>query len=339
MKHAQEPGKTLCAKIEDCNLSSVTDAAYHRVTCKGIINTNDAHPIERDLVCIKCILQGTTATSFDFPVMFGIVESISKRKPFTSGNENLVHSSELSNLSRELTLHLSINRFSGSFHVLSDNLDVEILTVVSLSSFVRQWEGLIAISRNMLCRDLLCPRNNKYFGYYDDTERIAEDREYQVAEFSFNASQFEAITLSTKALSLPYCIPQTVLLQGPPGTGKTHTIMGIITSFFINQKSKVSSQSTALPGHNRLAPPKPHLLVCTPSNAGIDVVVYRLMINGLIVGTEFWKRRYENLKKQNIANVIGGFRVVRVGVPEKIDPRVLPVFLDEIVKKKTLEGK
>lgn len=340
MRHSQESGKVFFAKIDDCNLSAITDAASacHRLACKGIINTNDNHPIDRDLVCIKCIPQGpqgTNATSLDYPVMFGIVESISKRKHFISSGESSVHSSEV--LGKEITLHLSINRCNGSFHFLSDNLDVEILTVVSMSSFIRQWEGLIAISRNMLCRDILHPRHKKYFGYFDDTESVAKDREHQIAEFSFNASQFEAITLTTKALSLSYCIPQVVLLQGPPGTGKTHTIFGIITSFLATQNENSSMQSSVLPG-SRLKPPKPHLLVCAPSNAGIDVVVNRLMMNGLVVGTEPWKKRCESVKKQKIVNVVNGFRVLRVGVPDKIDPKVLPVFLDEVVKKKTTEG-
>ena len=336
MKYAREQERMFYARIDDCNLSSATDvvSAHHRLTCKGIIAKNDSHPTGRDLVCIKCIPHGTNDTSLDFPVMFGIVESISKR----TSAEVVGQSSEVST-AKELTLHLAINRCNGNFHFLSDNLDIEILTVVSMSSFVRQWEGLIAVSRNMLCRDVLHPRHTKYFGYFDDIEPIAKDREYQLDEFSFNASQFQAITLTTKALCLSYCIPQIVLLQGPPGTGKTHTIIGIITSFFTNQKLNASMHSNALPG-NRLKPPKPHLLVCAPSNAGIDVVVNRLMMKGLIVGTESWKKRCERMKKQDIgtSTYSDGFRVLRIGVPDKIDPKIFPIFLDEVVKKKSTEG-
>ena len=328
-----------CGRIDDCNLSSVSDvvSAHHRLTVKGVITNNDAHPIDRDLVRLKCIPRGsTTNNSFDFPVMFGIVESISK------SIATVFQSSEISTKSnprKELTLHLSIN--SSSSHFLSDNLNVEILTVVSMSSFVRQWEGLISISRNMLCRDILHPRHKKYFGYFDDVEPITKDK-HQIAEFSFNASQFAAINLTTKALSLSYCTPQIVLLQGPPGTGKTHTIIGIISSFFSSQKLKVSINSKVLPG-NRLKPPKPHLLVCAPSNAGIDVVVNRLITSGLIVETESWKKRCARMKKQDSTSAdysnTDAFRVLRIGVPDKIDPKVFPVFFDEIVKQKTSEGK
>lgn len=343
MKHAQELGKIFNAKIDDCNLSSVTDtvSAHHRLTCKGIITTKDDHPIDRDLVCIKCILSSTSDKLLEFPVMFGIVDRTSKSKVFAAGAENVPsQSSEVStksNLNINLTLYLSINCYNGNFHFLSDNLNVEVMTVVSMASFIRQWEGLIAISRNMLCRDILHPRHKQYFGHSDDIEPVAKDREYRIDEFSFNASQFEAITSATKALSLSYCLPQIVLLQGPPGTGKTHTIIGTIASFFANHKTDASMNTNPLPG-NRLKPPKPHLLVCAPSNAGIDVVVSRLMMNGLVVGTESWKKRCENIKKQGIKNVVDGFCVLRVGVPDKIDPKVFPVFLDEIVKKKSAEG-
>jgi len=343
MKHAQELRKIFNAKIDDCNLSSATDAvsAHHRLICKGITTTKDNHPIDRDLVCIKCIPSGTNDKLLNFPVMFGIVDRISKCKLFTAGTENVPSlSSEVSaqsNFRMDLTLHLSINCYNGNFHFLSDNLNVEIMTVVSMSSFIRQWEGLIAISRNMLCRDILHPRHKQYFGHSDDVEPVAKDREYQIDEFSFNASQFEAITSATKALSLSYCLPQIVLLQGPPGTGKTHAIVGIIASFFANHKTNASINTNVLPG-NRLKPPKPHLLVCAPSNAGVDVVVSRLMMNGLIVGTESWKKRCENIKKQGTKNVVDGFRVLRVGVPDKIDPKIFPISLDEIVKKKSAEG-
>lgn len=350
MKHAQELGKVFCAKIDDCNLNSVTDedSVCHRLTCKGIITTNvNNHPVDRDLVCIRCIPSSTSGTSDNFPVMFGIVESTSKSKQFIPDTENVLQSSEVpTKSSMILTLSLCINRHNDNFHFLSDNLNVEIVTTVSMSSFIRQWEGLIVLSRNMLCRDILHPRHPRYFGHFDDLEQIennaTNNREHKVAEFLFNASQFEAITLATKALSLPYCVPQIVLLQGPPGTGKTHTIIGLITSFFANQKANASANTNPLPG-GTLKPPSPHLLVCAPSNAAVDVVVNRLLTNGLVIGTDHWKSRQDNMKKHSTttttANATDGFRVLRVGVPEKIDPKVLPISLDEVVKKKDREGK
>lgn len=50
------------------------------------------------------------------------------------------------------------------------------------------------------------------------------------------------------------------LIQGPPGTGKTHTIQGLI--------------SMAVACHK--GDPNEKVLVCTPSNAACDEIVYRL---------------------------------------------------------------
>ena len=48
-----------------------------------------------------------------------------------------------------------------------------------------------------------------------------------------------------------------LLIQGPPGTGKTSTIIGLISLFLKNE-------------------PKSKILVCAPSNAGIDEICARL---------------------------------------------------------------
>jgi len=270
----------------------------------------------------------------NFPMMFGIVESSIKSK----SSEDVIKQSSKQNV--ELTLRVSLNRCNGCFHYLADNLDIEIMFVVSLTSFLRQWEGLITISKNMLCRHILHPGDPSYFGCFGDTRPIDKDKDHIIQGHLFNSSQFEAITLATKALSLAYCLPQIVLLQGPPGTGKTHTIFGLITSFFTSHKESASLQcGSALPG-NRIKPPKPHLLVCAPSNAGVDVIVNRLLTEGLVIGTTAWKKRCEFLKQNESSSRTAddGLRVVRCGVADKIDVKVLPITLDEIVKKKTAES-
>jgi len=272
-----------------------------------------------------------------FPMMLGMIESSIKAK---SSKDVIKQSSYVSNQDVELTLRVSLNRCNGFFHFLSDNLDIEIMFVTSLTSFLHQWEGLISIFKNMLCRDILHPRNPSYFGCFEDTQSIEKDKDHKIQDHLFNSSQFEAITMATKAMSLAYCLPQIVLLQGPPGTGKTHTVFGLITSFFASHKESASSHASVLPG-NRIKPPKPHLLVCAPSNAGVDVIVNRLLTEGLVIGTPAWVKRYE-LMKQNKSSSVGkadnGLRVVRCGVADKIDSKVLPISLDEIVKKKTAES-
>ena len=54
-----------------------------------------------------------------------------------------------------------------------------------------------------------------------------------------------------------------LLIQGPPGTGKTSTIIGLISLFLKND-------------------PKSKILVCAPSNAGIDEICARLATKGVL---------------------------------------------------------
>jgi len=337
--HPDKTRRNIKAKIDDCDLSSLCDAAsaHHRLTCKALITTEESkrynHPLERDLICICLMGNGEYCNGSNFPMMFGMVESSSKAR--SSGD--IKQSSHESNQDIELTLRVSLNRCNGCFHYLSDNLDIEIMYVTSMSSFLRQWEGLVTVSKNMLCRDILHPRRPYYFGCVEDPQSIDKDKDYQIQGYSFNSSQFEAITMATKSLSLAYCVPQIVLLQGPPGTGKTHTIFGLIMSFFASHKESASSIGSALPG-SRIKPPKPHLLVCAPSNAGVDVIVSRLLNKGVVVGTSAWSNRCELMKENGNRKADDGLRVVRCGVADKIDSKVMPISLDEIVKKKATES-
>ena len=49
---------------------------------------------------------------------------------------------------------------------------------------------------------------------------------------TFNNSQYMAIKSAVECACEPYIHPRIILLHGPPGTGKTHTIIGLIQSFF-----------------------------------------------------------------------------------------------------------
>eukprot|EP00605_Chrysophyceae_sp_TOSAG23-4_P002113 GSChrysophyteH1.ASY1.ANO1.2339.1 assembled CDS len=62
------------------------------------------------------------------------------------------------------------------------------------------------------------------------------------------------------------------LLQGPPGTGKTHTILGIVASK--NEKGGSMGRCQISVGSKR------RILICAPSNAAIDEIVYRILHQG-----------------------------------------------------------
>ena len=53
-----------------------------------------------------------------------------------------------------------------------------------------------------------------------------------------------------------------LLIQGPPGTGKTHTILGLLSLFLLNNDGKI--------------------LICAPSNTAIDEISARIAKKGLL---------------------------------------------------------
>ncbi|KAH9107956.1 hypothetical protein LEN26_012804 [Aphanomyces euteiches] len=83
----------------------------------------------------------------------------------------------------------------------------------------------------------------------------------------FNSQQFKAIQM---AIHQPI-----TLIQGPPGTGKTHTILGIIQSLLQQPSSRRAriSVGAALGVDTQ---PKIRLLVTAPSNAAVNVILYRM---------------------------------------------------------------
>jgi senataxin len=96
------------------------------------------------------------------------------------------------------------------------------------------------------------------------------------------------------------------LLQGPPGTGKTKTIVAILNCFhlvqyqfyydslvhffldllFVNQALESSTPAKVIVHSEvrKLIRKKPRILVCAPSNAGVDEILDRLFVDGLLDG-------------------------------------------------------
>ena len=73
----------------------------------------------------------------------------------------------------------------------------------------------------------------------------------------FNISQTEAIIKASEMKN-----KDILLIQGPPGTGKTHTILGLISLFLLNNNGKI--------------------LICAPSNTAIDEISARIANIGLL---------------------------------------------------------
>lgn len=59
-------------------------------------------------------------------------------------------------------------------------------------------------------------------------------------------------------------------------------------------KQRQAPSASNLPSYHLKAvlPSKPHILVCAPSNAGVDEVLRRLLFDGLVVDTPQWRKKY-----------------------------------------------
>ncbi|KIK69521.1 hypothetical protein GYMLUDRAFT_33895 [Collybiopsis luxurians FD-317 M1] len=154
--------------------------------------------------------------------------------------------------------------------------------VFSLSTLHREYAALVAAEYYDFADWILRP-------HLALPSRVDSREIQQVTEkYKVNEPQAKAIACSLKTDGF-------VLIQGPPGTGKTSTICALISA----SQPQVSKNVE-----------KRKVLLCAPSNAAIDEIVYRL------------KEKYRSLK------------VVRTGADRAISLSVKDVSLDALVEDK-----
>jgi len=103
------------------------------------------------------------------------------------------------------------------------------------------------------------------------------------------------------------------LIQGPPGTGKTHTILGLLSSILLWRDEA-----------------KPRILVCAPSNAGIDELTVRVLKFGLISETG-GRVNYNYLK-------IGGTTTDHKEMRERKEQRQIDKYMTNTIQSISLKA-
>lgn len=109
----------------------------------------------------------------------------------------------------------------------------------------------------------------------------------------FNPPQLRAISAACNTNTKSFRKSgEITLLQGPPGTGKTRTILGLLSAILhlsadrgglISGAQKGSAGGNVRPAVRYSGNPRnSRILVCAPSNGAVDVIVHRLMTDGLV---------------------------------------------------------
>ncbi len=127
-------------------------------------------------------------------------------------------------------------------------------------------------------------------------------------ESALKTEGFVLIQGSVFTRFLPFS--ETDIPVRPPGTGKTSTICGLIAA-------SISRRPRPIAHPGRPPPPVPKILLCAPSNAAIDEIVYRL------------KEGYRGSQKTS-----SPIKVVRTGAINSISPMVKDVSLNALVDEK-----
>ena len=130
--------------------------------------------------------------------------------------------------------------------------------ITNLSTMIREYKAIKWVEFSNFSGLIMNPE--KWMDVKSQKEHSAEPKS-QYRDFLKNNKKFFNESQHS-ALKYVACMDNTglSLIQGPPGTGKTHTIQGLISMAVACHKGKETDK----------------VLVCTPSNAACDEIVYRL---------------------------------------------------------------
>ena len=175
--HNQSALKPPPCKAQIESVTPTATQSLQLLKCKAFITQSQAqqyaYPVERDLVIVDFrepyLQMGNTEYHF------AVVESVNRMfihsatdtnsHQFSGTNKDTNTSLNTNiNSGAELTLTLKIFGLEAVSMFSLENHTVELKVVTSLTTALRQWNGLINLHTSQLVRDILYPRGGAYFG-------------------------------------------------------------------------------------------------------------------------------------------------------------------------------
>ncbi|CAD8052608.1 unnamed protein product [Paramecium sonneborni] len=169
---------------------------------------------------------------------------------------------------------IKIQTFVPRDPIYQNWISVYLFPFVKITTQIREYLMINKITQTPLYPLILDPKSQQHL-IGADNDKIwnvniqnviqngkAMESFFQYINQNFNFSQASAIQqliLQERGICL---------LQGPPGTGKTHTLIGLLSGVY--EYMKIMNKF-----------PKKKILICAPSNAAIDEIIYRILQGGL----------------------------------------------------------
>lgn len=190
---------------------------------------------------------------------------------------------------------------------IKPNNKIRGIKITSIRSIEREYAALTSMQYYDLCGEILQAEPSPLLNYTDTILGPIQQN------YAVNKGQAKAIWSAKENDAF-------TLIQGPPGSGKTKTIVAMVgallTPTFIDASAiSITRPSGALEPKKDKIPKK--LLVCAPSNAAVDELVYRLKD-----GVKDLSGKYHKIK------------VLRLGRSDVINANVKDVTLDALTDAK-----
>ena len=274
---------------------------------------------EQDLVLIK--IKSRPPVPNNDVMLFGYVDKAKVGRPGQHEDSCPPHQ-----LAKRFVSKVSLHIRYDTRHVPSHFSQALLKPLISLTTYNRQWRGLINLYKNPICPCILHPTHKTC----DPPHTDSSSKMHIPNDHLFNDSQLRAISRTASMVSEPFICPRIALLLGPPGCGKSHTITGLLHTVL-----KMTSSDRQ----------KQHILLCAPSNASADELALKLSemrlisINnkfgnniqtilqqtfGIDIVPRVHKEEFSSSGEQKIS-------LIRLGQLEQVHPLIKPYHIDSLI--------